>query len=324
MSHELFLLKSNNTMTNITPIVGDLSWRSNIDELGTELNFSVANNDIRHFPKNPIGIGDMVILKGKEEITRCIVVSEDKQGRKPIFYKAFDPAFYLNKSRRTYQFNNISTTKAITQMLNDYRIPIAQITNIATKIDQLYINETISDIIRDILEQAKNENGKRYTMEMNKGKFNLYQSAEMVVKPRFNLANNLSLVNGASAISNPSRRRSIENMRNNIQIVCDNKVVTTLSDQSSIQKYGMLSDTIEIQADDISKARNIARNTLNELGRVFEENSIEMIGDNSVLAGRTIEIEEPVTGMTGRYLIKNVVHNVRNGIHKMSLELGVM
>ena len=36
MAHELWLIKGG-TMTNITPLLGTLTWRSNMEELGTKL-----------------------------------------------------------------------------------------------------------------------------------------------------------------------------------------------------------------------------------------------------------------------------------------------
>src|SRR5690625_3906927 len=134
MAHELWLAK-NNTLTDITPIVGNLMWRSNIDELGTELSFDLASNDALYIPKNPCSLGDMVILKnGDLEITRCILTSEDRRGRRPIGYKGFDFAFYLNKRKRIYQFNKVTAMQAITRICSENNIPVHQIANMTTKI----------------------------------------------------------------------------------------------------------------------------------------------------------------------------------------------
>lgn len=321
MSHQLILAK-NNTLTDITPIVGKLSWRSNFDELGTEVNFEVAHSDTNYFPKNPIDIGDMVILKnGNFEITRCIVIKVDVNGRNPIAYKCFDLSYYLNKSKRIYQFNNISATQAITQIAKDAQIPINQIANMPKKVNKIYMNDTLSDIIKDILDQVEKETGHKFFFEMKFGKFNVYRSVDMVINPKFQLATNLTQHDITEAISNPSRKRSIEEMKNKIQLVSDGDLITELSDQSLINQYGLLSEIIELQQEDIAKARNIAKNMLNELGRVFEENSFDTLGNDTVLAGRILEVEEPVTKMSGRYFIQSVQHNVNNGIHTMSLNL---
>ena len=94
MAHELWLAKSE--FIRLTPITGNIQWRSNIDELGDELGFDIAEGE--GIPKNPCNIGDMVVLRNKEEIIRAIIVDENRSGNNSVGYTAFDFAFYLNKS----------------------------------------------------------------------------------------------------------------------------------------------------------------------------------------------------------------------------------
>lgn len=72
-----------------------------------------------------------------------------------------------------------------------------------------------------------------------------------------------------------------------------------------------------------AKAKSIAKEKLAELGKVFEENSVELPGDDRFRAGRLFEISEPITGMSGTYLITDVTHTISKGIHTMSLGLEV-
>ena len=150
----------------------------------------------------------------------------------------------------------------------------------------------------------------------------------MQVKPTFKLASNLTHHDGQRAISNPSRKRSIEEMRNSIKIISGDEnstsVVAEKKDDELIRKYGLLQEVQTPEKKDIAQARNIAANLLVDLGKVFEQNSVEMPGDDSVRAGRLIEIEEPVTGMKGQYLVRSASHTVANGIHRMNLDLGVV
>ncbi|WP_096199518.1 XkdQ/YqbQ family protein [Bacillus sp. FJAT-45350] len=316
---------SNNGLVNITPIVGAISWRSSIEELGQELDFDIAYNDSRFIPKNPVDVGQMAILRnGDTEVLRTIVISENKQGRQPIKYISFDAAFYLNKSKKIYQFNRMPGGQAIRKILTDFNIPIGEITSIPTIIDEIYPNESPSDIIRDILKQAEKDQGIKYRIEMRVGKLYILPQTDLLVKGSFRLARNLWEHDIQKSTAEPTRSRSIEEMKNKIQIVQDNQVIATLTDSNMIEQYGLLSDIVEVQDKDTSQARNIAKNMLKDLSRVMESNTIEMLGDDRVRAGRIIEIEEPVTGMKGRYLIESVEHTLKNGIHRMSLDLGVV
>ena len=105
---ELTLTKINGEMINISPLVGKMSWTGSVDELGVTLDFNVAFNDDRYFPQTPIEEGDKVNVKGeKAEIGEFVVTEQTRQGRGDIPYIARDYAFFLNKSKETFQFNGI-------------------------------------------------------------------------------------------------------------------------------------------------------------------------------------------------------------------------
>jgi len=159
MAHELWLVKGT-TMTNITPLIGTINWRGNMDELGDEISFDIAFNDVKHFPKNPCDLGDMVVLKnGDYEITRALIVDESKSGRSPIGYTAFDFAFYINKSNAIYQFKKLAADQCIKKILSDFGVPIGNIVSMPVKVDKIFNDVLVSDIIREIIEIVEKKLG---------------------------------------------------------------------------------------------------------------------------------------------------------------------
>lgn len=321
MAHELWLIKGS-TMTNITPLIGTITRRSNMEELGEEVTFDIAFNDARYHPKNPLDIGDLVVLKNKQEITRVVIVEENKSGRSPVSYTAFDYAFYLNKSNAIYQFNKMRADQCIKKILKDFNIPIGKITSIPTQVNKIFNDVVVSDIIREILDVAEKKHGTKYLMEMRQGKLYIERQTDKVVKGMFAMSENIRNINVTKAISNPTKKRSIVDMKNSIQIVGENdKLVHTENDNKMIKKYGKLQKVVQLDQEEKRSAKTIAKNELKELSKVIEESSIELIGDDNVRAGRLIEIDEPVTGLKGKYLILDANHTISSGIHTMSLSL---
>ncbi|SNT18644.1 hypothetical protein SAMN05446037_104917 [Anaerovirgula multivorans] len=321
--HKIFNI-SDNVQTDITPLIGDIRWRSNVNELGSQLDFNIAFNDAKYFPKNPVDIGNAVCLVNEDEIFRGVVVTEEKKGRQPIQYTCFDYGFYLNKSKAVYQFNKVVAKKAIEMILNDFNIPIGSIGPMSTIIKKIYANEVVSDIIRDIIDIEKKETGTKYRMEMRAGKLYIEKQEDLVIKATFKLAENIESYDIIQAISNPSRKRSIEEMKNSIGILLNDQVIEKMEDKNLVDKYGVLQDIVQISNKDKVQAKNIAEKMLKDLGKVFEENTLEMLGNDLVRAGRIIELEEPITGLSGKYLVEDVTHTVSKGIHRMSLGLGVI
>lgn len=322
MAHELWIVKGS-TMTNIAPLIGTIGRRSNEDELGEEISFDIAFNDANFFPDNPCDIGDMVMLKNDGvEITRAIIVDEQKNGRNPISYSAFDFAFYLNKSNAVYQFTNMAADQCIKKILGEFGIPIGTIVSIPVPISKIFNDVTVSDIIKEIIEIAEQKLGIKYLMEMRQGKLFIEKQKDLIVKASFTLGE--KNYNATDAIMNPSRKRSISDMVNSIQVVGNNdKLVLIQDDDAMIKKFGKIQKVISLDQKEKKSAKEIAMNELKQFSKVVEEISIELIGDDRVRAGRLFEVVEPITGIKGTYLIKDASHRIENSIHKMSLGLEV-
>ncbi|WP_342504198.1 hypothetical protein [Lysinibacillus sp. FSL L8-0126] len=324
MAHELWLIKGD-TKINITPMIGTLTWRSNMEELGDELNFSIAFNDANYFPVNPCDIGDMVVLLNNgKEITRAIIVDEVKSGTSPIAYIGFDYAFYLNKSTAVYQFKKLSADACIKKILKDFNVPIGKITSIPKPITQIYNDKKVSEIIKDILETAEKSLGLKYLMEMRQGKLYIEKQSNAVVTGTFQLYAGGTKYDIHSAIMNPSKKRSIVDMANTIQIVGNNdKVVLTKTDNKMVEKYGRITKVVKLDQNEKKSAKQIAENELKQFSKIIEENEVDLMGDDNFRAGRLFKLDEPVTGIKGTFLIKDVLHTISKGIHTMKPSLEV-
>lgn len=317
MAHQLWLIKSTQ-LIDITPIVGGISWRSNVDELSTELNFEIAIGP--NLPKNPCSLGDMVVLKnGNLEITRGIILNQKKNGKDPVEYSAFEYGFYLNKSDAVYRFKKVRADDAIRKILRDFNIPIGSIPSFSTSISKIYNNKKVSEIIKDILRQVRRATGKRYMLEQRNGKMSVVLRQGMKIKATFKLDG--TTYNATDFIADPSRELDVTSMINTVQVVSDDKVILTKSDSAMLKKYGKLQKTISVDKKKKKEAVKNAQSELDELSKVIETTKVVLLGDDKVKAGRVIELSEKNTGIKGNYTIKDVTHNVSNGIHKMTVNM---
>lgn len=327
MAHELILIKGKKKQ-NITQLVGDLSWSSDIDALGVELSFSYAFNDSRYFKNYDIvDIGDHVALFNQGKLlSKFIVVDESQSGRFGKSYTAFDYSWYLNKNQTVIQFKKISASQAIQKLLDKQGIK-HNITQINTLITHIYKGETVSDIINDILEQATQETGNKYRIEMDKDVLTIKKTSDLVIDPKVRLSSNTPELKVTQAIGIPDRSRSIQEMKNNILVVNSNedstKILASAKGAGNVQKFGQLTEVVEVDEKNEAQARNIAKTKLAELNRIEETISLPLLGHDDIRAGRILNINEPVTGIKGRFLIKSAAHTESNGIHLVTVELAV-
>jgi len=296
------------------------------------LEFEIIWTDNELFPKNPCDLGDVVLLmKGDEEVYRGVIVSEGRSGRSAIKYTVYDYAWYLGKSKSVYQFNKLRADEAIKQILNDFGMPIGSVPAMSTIIDEIYLEKSPAEIIEDIYRREEARTGRRFNVELRKGKIYFEEMKDLVIKGTFRPADNHPAVDVMANPLDASRTRSIESMRNRVKILVERdtegkgkavyEIAAHTQDDQLIRKYGLLEEVYKIDAEDAAKAREVSRILLKRLARIQETNTLKLMGDTAFKAGRLLDVSEPITGMSGRYLILTVKHTVANQIHTMDLEL---
>lgn len=334
---KLTLVKNDGkTKYDITPIVGAISWDSNLS-LMAAMEFDVIWNDTKSlWPKNPCDLGDVVLLydNGKE-VYRGVVVTEGRSGRAEIKYTAYDYAWYLGKSKSVYQFNKTSASKAIQKILNDFGMLVGKVPGMNTVIDEIYLEKSPAEIIDDIIKKHERKTGKRFNAEMRQGKIYFEEMKDLVIKGTFRLALNLR---ANDVLDNPlgsERNRTIDSMRNRVKIMIERgdekankgkakyEVVATAEDKSAILKYGLLEDIYKIDEADAGKAREVSKILLDRLNKIHETNSLKLMGDSTFKAGRLLVVDEPITGMKGKYMIISAKHTVAAQMHTMEIELAL-
>lgn len=301
---------------DVTYLAGGLSWSSDVDTLGQSLSFELPfDKDGELLPMPFVNVGDKISLRyNGEDVFFGIAVDEERNGRSPIKYNCFDLAFYLNENVVTIQFNDIPAKQAIEDLCEKIGIKCT-VANLAVKIKKIYKAQAVSEILKDILAICNEQTGIKYRFEMRGDTLVVFHWKDIKVD-----------IN-AEWISSPNRKTSLSGMKNRIEIVSADekttKVLGQAEDAANIAKYGLLTQSQTIDEKEISKAKAVANNLLKELNRLKEEGGVSLVGDYRARAGRLIALEEPITGLTGEFLIKSAQHTYNNGIHLMTLGLEV-
>lgn len=328
MAYKLYLSKIDGTTANISGLVGNIAWNSNIDTLGEELTFDYMYSDTQYFSQFDIlEYGDQItFINDDVTINNFIIVDVKTNSRFKKGITCYDRAWYLNKNMTVIQFNKSSVTNCIEKLLDKFNINhnIASIPALVTKI---YKESVLSDIIKELLEQATAETGNKYRLEMDKDTVIVRKQEDMLINPYIKLTDNTSEFPVTLTISNPNKEESIADLKNSVIVASSDDssavIYATSEDADSISKYGLLTEVLTVDGKNESQARNIAKNKLAELNTVKQTLSFEMLGHDDIKAGRLIQLNEPITGIVGTFLIKSANHTLNNAIHKVSVELEV-
>lgn len=309
------LLTHEGTIQDLTDMAGNVVLNTSMETLGATLTFDLARNynDINFIISEKITVGDEIILNNKNQLFKGVVldITTTKFIRN---IKCLDYCFYLNKNKILKQFEEISASRAIKQLLQEVQAPIGTITVIATSISKMYNNNTVAEIINDILEQVNNELGTKYIIEFENNQFNIVPFKKINVQFKY------------KETTDESMTESILEMKNSILVVSneqdDAEILATAKDEKNIKKYGSLQEIINVSPDeDEAKVRNIAKIKLKELNKVFKTASIRGFGDNNFRAGRVITLDNVAFGLTGDYLIKTCSHTWIKNEHLVNLEV---
>lgn len=313
---------------DVTDIIGNLMWRDTVDTLGVEVDFELPINryDKKFEFLYDITLGDPIqILNAKGEVlVQAIIVSETPNGKITSF-TAYDMAWYLNKSTVIKQFKKMIGNDCVKSLCKEIGINV-EVTGLDTKIDKIYKDKAVSEVIKDIIEQCSQFNSKKFFIEFDKNKLIVSPYKKIKVFGTYEMQKD-KFININENIGGVSLSKSIVDMKNSVLVITENKgAIRTIGeeqDSKSIEKYGKLQEVVTLDEKEFSKANLVAKNELKKLNKITEDFSIDVLGDDNVKSGRVIDIDLPLFNLKGEYLIKESNHTISNHIHKISLKLEV-
>lgn len=311
---------------DVSDIIGNLTWRDTVDTLGVEVEFELPVN---RYDKDfeflyDITLGDPIqILNDKgETLVQAIIVTETPNGKITNF-TAYDMAWYLNKSTVIKQFKKMIGNDCVKSLCKEIGIKV-EVSGLDTKIDKIYKDKTISDVIKDIIEQCSQFNSKKFFIEFDNGTLKIMPYKKIKVFGQFEIQKD-KFININENIGGVSLTKSIVDMKNSVLVITENKgAIRTIGqeqDTNSIEKYGKLQQVVTLDEKEFSKANLVAKNELKKLNRITEDFSIDVLGDDKVKSGRVIDIDLPLFNLKGEYLIKESNHTISNNIHRINLKL---
>ena len=313
---------------DVSDIIGNLTWRDTVDTLGVEVDFELPINryDEKFEFLYDITLGDPIqILNAKGEVlVQAIIVTETPNGKITSF-TAYDMAWYLNKSTVIKQFKKMIGNDCVKSLCKEIGIDV-EVSGLDTKIDKIYKDKAVSEVIKDIIEQCSQFNSKKFFIEFDKNKLIVSPYKKIKVFGTFEIQKD-KFININENIGGVSLSKSIVDMKNSVLVITENKgAIRTIGeeqDSKSIEKYGKLQEVVTLDEKEFSKANLVAKNELKKLNKITEDFSIDVLGDDNVKSGRVIDIDLPLFNLKGEYLIKESNHTISNHIHKISLKFEV-
>lgn len=298
---------------DVTAYMGELSWSNTIDELATTMNFSIVKTDARYnkeFVFLP-SVGDIVRYGTENEKFRGIILDCDDGDKLTNKYTAVDAGWYLNKTSDTYQFTEQDADECIRYVLEHKFIPIVELPELNTKITQIYIDKSISDIIKDILEKC----GGGFNFDFIPTGIRIYKNGVHEAKPVYSPASNIAAADSIEIRGAEEHKISMENMITATKVTSDTDVLVAAQNSALIAEYGLIQTVIK--KSDEEDALTLGVNTVRNGGVLEEEYSFEILErlDGYTRAGDSVIIKNI------KYVITASDHSIEKGKHRINLTL---
>lgn len=321
MDRYTVLLIQGKTQKDITAYVSNLTRRDDSGAYSAEVSFKVAVNPNDHFlPKLGLEVKNGIIIRNNgKKIFDGFVISVSAAGQ----VECRDSGFYL-KNEVTIQFTNCRADTAMAQVCKRAGVAYGWRGSWNVTISGEYIREQASAIIDDILEQVNFQTDRHYAHRIIDGALCVIPYDTQVTSAKF--------VRPASApmditwsIGEIEVTSSMEDMATNIIVQTDDndKTVTLAKswDDETVNKYGMLTKYITVDADKKNTAFVTLTAAMEEYDKLKQSARVSKIwGNDDIVPGNLLLFNSPAWGLSGRWWVTSVIHTYEP-YHTMSLEL---
>ena len=235
-------------------------------------------------------------------------ISKDSSNNLITFY-AYDNGVVTLKNKATYNFNNVSVTEIINTIIKKYSIPCESFIKSDLKIDKIFFNQSLYDIIMSVYTILAKCTGKKYMLEWTtEGKMRIVEKGKIVLDFGFN--ENENLINSSYTIN-------IDNVVNKVVIVDENyNYVKEVKDDESIKLYNVFKEYIKQGENE-----DATEEAKSKLKGAEKKCTLSGFGDYTCITGRAVKVKDSYTGLIGLFYIDADTHTWENGVYNIDLEL---
>ncbi len=304
---KVLIVEKSGSSADISQLVSSVNFSGDISTVARKLDVEVVFNPLDSFlPKVKAELGNMMVFysdDGVERFRGYIFTKEKGGGSNTLKLTAYDGLIYLTKSKVTYNFKGVEASEIASKVCNNLGVPVGNLIKTSVRVKEVYQSKTAYEVIKSAYKKVTLSTGKQYIPRMNKGKLDITvlgsETVSQVLMP-----------------TNSTYNQSLDSMVNKIVVKDGNDNTKDVITDSGLLGYGIIQDeyTIEKGVDYKTAVKALMKGVANT-------GSVEGLGDYEAIAGRRIQVKEPITGIVGTFLITSDSHTNSGGKHTMSLTL---
>lgn len=302
---------SRSVIYDISRLVTSIGWSGSASEASRSLDLAVVQNPFDKELISPeIETGDIVYFY-TDGVLRLVgrVVSKSKTSSPgDVTVKVFDFMNLLLKSKVSYVFKNSTPEKIARRVLTDLAVPVGTLKRTGVVIKKWIVDEESAyNVIIGAYYRAYKKTKIRYMPVMDGVKFSIKERG----------TDSGVILRLDANVTESSVDESAEDIVNRVVIYDDKgKKIGVVQDSDSIRLFG-ISQEIYKKEDGVA-VKEGARALLQSPTR---EAKISALGNIDCTAGKSVTVQDTVTGLIGKFWIEDDSHSFSGNTHTMSLTL---
>lgn len=309
---KLLLTNSDGTQ-DITQLVESITWAGDIMQCARTLDFQFLSSPTdKNIPVIKCELGNTVQLKHNDMDLFEGVVFDRQKGTENslISIGCCDFGIYLKRNEGTYKFTNMTPEAITKRVCADFGIEVGSLPATNVKISRNFIGVSLYQIIQTAYTLAADRTGKKYMIRFKGRRLNVIEKG---------ITDETVVIEAGSNLMSASVSESISGMVNQVTIYDKNdKLVATQSNSEAIKLYGLMQSYLRVTegVDAIARAKKIL-----EDNGVSQKITVNNLGNIANIAGNTVVVREPHTGLYGLFYIDADAHTWKRGQYYNKLVL---
>lgn len=326
IKYRLVVMTEDKKQYNIKEFVENLGWEENDGELAVRISFTAKND------KTSAGLISSLAKPGclvgifashgstDEEVARGYITDwkPTLSGNKDKFdVICYDELYNLQESQELiYYSSGIGTKSAITKIFDDWQIPMDKYEGPDVTHGKLaYKTEMLSDVLLDILDDAKKKGGGSAMIRAAKGKVSVIEWGSNTTVYHFEADNTKQV----------SHKKSTSGMITRVKIIGqedDDGRSSVEAVVNGLTKFGVRQKIyIRGKDDSVSDAQSAAQEIIDEKGQVKEDITVQAPDIPFIRKGDLVHIT--VGTLKDYYYVKGIRHDADSGSMTMDLKKAV-
>ena len=326
IKYRLVVMTEDKKQYNIKEFVENLGWEENDGELAVRISFTAKND------KTSAGLISSLAKPGclvgvfashgsiDEEVARGYITDwkPTLSGSKDKFdVTCYDELYNLQESQELiYYSSGIGTKSAITKIFDDWQIPMDKYEGPDVTHGKLaYKTEMLSDVLLDILDDAKKKGGGSAMIRAAKGKVSVIEWGSNTTVYHFEADNTKQV----------SHKKSTSGMITRVKIIGqedDDGRSSVEAVVNGLTKFGVRQKIyIRGKDDSVSDAQSAAQEIIDEKGQVKEDITVQAPDIPFIRKGDLVHIT--VGTLKDYYYVRGIRHDADSGSMTMNLKKAV-